>query len=94
MFSGSVKDDIKTAVVEYTLSNSDAQLYYVTAATNVKQALGAKEILAVTLGGWQANVANKHAISVGYEVSADSTYVLFEPHTFSNSKVTVNYLYR
>lgn len=94
MFSESVKDELKTASIEYTISNADAQRYYVIASSHVKQDLGAKEILAATLGGWQANIANKHIVSVAYEKATDSTYILFEPHTFSDSKVTVNYLYR
>lgn len=94
MLFESVKDELKTASVEYTISNADAQMYFVTASSHVKQDLGAKEILAATLGEWQANVSNKHAVSVSYGKSTDSTYILFEPHTFTNSKVTVNYLYR
>lgn len=94
MFNESIKDDIKSRAVEYTVSNSDPTMYYVIASNHVKQDLGAKEILAATLGEWQAGVSNKHAISVSYGRSTDSTYILFEPHTFSNIKVTVNYLYR
>ena len=92
----SVKDNIKFFDKTYTVSNADATLYYVTASSQCKQDItgGANEILAVTMGDWQANITNKHAASVAYSPSSDSLFVLFEPHTFSNTNIKVRFMYR
>lgn len=92
----SVKDDIKVFDKKYTISNSDATMYYVTASSHCKQDItgGASEILAVTMGDWQANITNRHVASVAYSPSYDSLFVLFEPHTFSNTNITVRFMYR
>lgn len=88
MFGGGIKDQT------YTISNNNSTAYFVVASSHVKQDLGAKEILAATLGAWQGDISKKHAISISYVESQDSLYILFEPHTFSNQDVTVKFLYR
>lgn len=85
---GGIKDQT------YTISNNDSTAYFIVASSHVKQDLGAKEILAATLGAWQGNITNKHVMSISYVESQDSLYILFEPHTFSNQDVTVKFLYR